>query len=375
MTMTKRIIKTLGIVAAICVLPTAFTSCDKEGLFHGGKAIRFTASVKSTPDTRTSYSGVVTSGKERIDWSIGDKITIWSDNASVTSGSANFANYEITSVTPDGAISKAKIKNAGANGLSFNNGSGVDSDGYSCQFWSVYPSSVTVNKVDGMAVCDSEGGKTIGFTAEMDQYQDLVLNTATNKYEPDNLSGNTFMTAYVSGSFSSENEIDLSFYPAFTAYEVEIKCAEGLVSDVTVQRFIIDESAVRSPDKITAVWSDGDWSYSVGVPTKLYGVFPANVTVPAYSATKGLVFTVLAIPIDNPADASSPDPRITFEYTVDGVEYTKSLKLTGVTFGACKKHKLTGLLLPANEWKIIFAEEGMEVKEWVTGNDQELVVE
>lgn len=366
--MTKRIIRTFGIVAAICVLPTTFTSCDKEGFFHGGKAVRFTASVKSTPDTRTSYSGVITSGKERIDWSVGDKIKIWSDKATVTSGTANFANYEITSVTPDGYISKAKIKNAGANGLSFSDG---DSDEY--QFWSVYPSTVDVNKLDGKAVSDPEDG--IGFTAKMDQYQTLVLNTTTNKYEPDNLAANTLMTAYVSGTFSDENAIDLSFYPAFTAYEVEIKCAEGLTSNVKVKRFIIDNSAASSPDKVTAVWNNGAWSYSVDVPTFLYGVFPDNVTVPAYSATNALVFTVLAIPIDNPADASSPDPKITFEYTVDGVDYTKSLNLTGVTFSACKKHKLTGLLLPANEWKIIFAEEGMEVKEWVTGNDQELIVE
>ena len=55
----------------------------------------------------------------------------------------------------------------------------------------------------------------------------------------------------------------------------------------------------------------------------------------------------------------------------------KSLTLTGVTFAACKKHKLTGLLLPGNEWKITFAEDGMEVKEWISSddNDQTLVVE
>ena len=366
--MTKRITRILGIVAAICVLPMAFTSCDKEGLFHGSNVIRFKVSSKSNTETRTSYSGVITSGKERIDWNTGDKITVWGDNAVVTSGTANFSDYEVTSVRADGFISWATIKNAGSNGLSFTN------EDHTCKFWAVYPSSVTVNKVDGMAVTDSEAGD-IGFTTEMEQDQVLVLNTTTNKYEPKNLKKNAFMTAYESGSFTDENEIELTFYPAFTAYEVYLKCAEGMDSQVTMKRFIINESAVTSPNRISAVCQNGAWKYSVGNPTKLYGTFPANVVVPAYTATNELVFTVLAIPVPNPANADAPDPKITFEYKVGDTEYTKSLTLTDVTFAACKKHKLTGLLLPANEWKIIFAEEGMEVKEWVSGDDQEFIVE
>ena len=368
MTMTKRITRMLGIVAAICFFSTVFTSCDKEGLTHSGKTIKFTAVSKSVPDTRTSYSGVVTSGKERIDWSVRDQITIWSDNAIVTSSNINYADYEITSVAPDGYISKAGIKNVGANGLSFNDGSGVGTKEYPCKFWAVYPSSVTVNKVDGMAVTDPEAG-SIGFSAGMQQYQNLVLNTTTNKYEPDRFKQNAIMTAYKSGTFKEDTPIDLSFSPAFTAYEVEIKCAEGMESNVTIQQFNIEKSAVVN-NSITGVCVNGTWTYSVAeVPKKLYGDFPANVTVPAYSSTTSLVFTVLAIPVSN------EEPKISFKYKVGDTEYTKSLTLTGVTFAACKKHKLTGLLLPANEWKITFADEGMEVKEWVTGDDQIIVVE
>ena len=369
MSMTKRITRMLGIAAAICVLPMAFTSCDKEGLSHGSKAVRFKVSSKSNIETRTSYSGVITSGKERIDWTVGDKITVWSDNAVVTSGTANFSDYEITSVRADGFISWATIKNSGANGLSFRD------DGRT-QFWSVYPSSVSVNKVDGMAVTNPGTG-AIGFTAVMDHEQELELNTVTNKYEPKRFKYNAFMTAYESGTYSDENEIELTFSPAFTAYEVHLKCAEGIDSEVTMKSFIINNSAVASPHKISAVCENGTWKYSVDYPRNLKGTFPANVVVPAYSATKELVFTVLAIPVSNPnpANMSAPEPMITFEYKVGDADYTKSLTLTDVTFAACKKHKLTGLLLPANEWKIFFAEEGMEVKEWVTGDDQIIVVE
>ena len=87
-----------------------------------------------------------------------------------------------------------------------------------------------------------------------------------------------------------------------------------------------------------------------------------------------LTFTVLALP----KDYDQLSVRFT---TSQGLTRTLALKYSDtatshtqgsyVKFAAGKKHRIYGLLLPTDEWKITYAEEGMEVEEWIVSNDND----
>ena len=120
----------------------SLTGCQKgTGTNEGnGKLVRFSMSTGTS--TRTAYSGEVKNGKERIDWAAGDKVMIWSDNATVRpegtpyfSGNNNLAVYTVGTITTSEEKSYATIEDPAGNGLQY-----PDEDPGS-QFWGVYPAS------------------------------------------------------------------------------------------------------------------------------------------------------------------------------------------------------------------------------------------
>ena len=97
----------------------ALSGCQKEKWFGRKDAIRFTV---GTPGTKASYSGVVTDGKERIDWAAGDVIRIYSDKSKHRINEDQYwADYVIKNPRTsesDATISEADIANFPDDGTS-----------------------------------------------------------------------------------------------------------------------------------------------------------------------------------------------------------------------------------------------------------------
>ena len=87
-------------------------------------------SGKTGPDTKTDYSGVVTGGRERIDWVTGDKIHIIGEGVDP---SKTDCSYKVNGVSASGARSSASISPISADGHGLLWGSG------NADFLAVYP--------------------------------------------------------------------------------------------------------------------------------------------------------------------------------------------------------------------------------------------
>ena len=91
-------------------------------------------SGKIAPDTKTDYSGVVTGGKERIDWVTGDKIHIIGEGVDP---SKTDCSYKVNGVSASGARSSASLSPISADGHGLLWGSG------NADFFAVYPGDAT----------------------------------------------------------------------------------------------------------------------------------------------------------------------------------------------------------------------------------------
>lgn len=73
-------------LAALCF------SCAKENdAADADSAIRFSAEA-AAPETKVSYSGEDTAGKERLEWSLGDRFSVWCPESAVT----KVASYSVS---------------------------------------------------------------------------------------------------------------------------------------------------------------------------------------------------------------------------------------------------------------------------------------
>ena len=192
---------------------------------------RYTASSLSSSDesdasyeisTKTRYSGDYSteSGKkyERIDWEVGDKLTLWSDKARVVTYLSNndnaWATYEILTSTIDGRKSKGTI-------AAENNGNGLwwDKSGGEHLFLGLYPDVASV------------GSGTFTIRDNSTQYgvaiSDIVMpenqvakceSVGSFTYLPD------MNYAYMGTSAKSNpvNSLEISFVPMFNAYEFRL---------------------------------------------------------------------------------------------------------------------------------------------------------
>ena len=192
---------------------------------------RYTASSLSSSDesdasyeisTKTRYSGQYSteSGKkyERIDWEVGDKLTLWSDKARVVTYLSNndnaWATYEILTSTIDGRKSKGTI-------AAENNGNGLwwDKSGGEHLFLGLYPDVASV------------GSGTFTIRDNSTQYgvaiSDIVMpenqvakceSVGSFTYLPD------MNYAYMGTSAKSSpvNSLEIGFVPMFNAYEFRL---------------------------------------------------------------------------------------------------------------------------------------------------------
>ena len=373
--MRKPLTFSLTLLAAIALL---LTGCNPI-LPSGGKSVKFTANSKSQPATKTTYAGNAASTgstHEDIYWSPNDAIRIYSGDPSVVrpviqTENGVCADYKL--VVPNATSTRASLENEASNGLEWLD----DPTGTAVTFYAVYPRS-------------TRGSEYGWFTMSIPSEQTFATPTGTDMTHAYMLAQNTLTRS----QFNSE--VSLDFYPAFTAFQINLKSKDD---ELTLKKFrIYSEDNHLAGDyygKLIAV-NDSEreneyFAFNIdktlrmdfacvlddnNQPTSLQNEvsvdFPDNTKI---SPTSAVDFTLLALPygIVNATETYDTKPYLTnlwleVTYLKNGVREQKRLALKQTTngvesfieFSACKKYRLNALAV-GDSWKIYL---GVSVDDW-----------
>lgn len=357
--------KITSIVLLTAGILLSLTGCQKgTEVDNSGKLVRFSASTGV--NTRTAYSGVLDTEKkiERIDWTAGDEIIIWSDYATVRNGGSLYGNdklavYKIGSITASGEKSVATIEDNTGGGLQY-----PDNE-QACTFWGVYPAS---------AVTASPEGNSVPFVIEAEQALAANDNTdAAYDYAPD--MKQAVMLAYVSGAKGGDKSVEIPFKPAFTDFEFNLEIpADATAAEnysVTISEIEFNSESSALSGGFAATCTNGTWGYTIATDAAK----TIKATLPGSGLTLDkdnpkLTLNVFALPQD------ITNLKVTF-YTNEGPKTLKLLaedKTTWLTFTGAKKHRLNGVILPTG-WYFKYITLDLKVVDWqavdVTGGSEE----
>ena len=354
-------------------LALAVSACEKSGGSES-RQVRFSAvsRAESAVGTRTAYSGEfteVTEGStttkyERIDWlgnesNTPDHIRIGMVKSANTPSQsfAGSSEYFISEVNTVGLQSVAKVEPVGEHGLQWGDNEGL------YRFMGVYPSSGTIDydvsvdpvvgTVTGMSIPDRQNVDATRMETE-------TSGTMTNvKYLP-NMS-NAWMLADVQGVREGA-DVELQFYPAFTAFEFNILCSDASSSDpVYIRSFTLSSASLDICGSYGATLAvDGGSSFTP--PTEGNKSIMVNFDDPVeVSGSKSVTFTLFTLPRDlNDLSISITASRVSQLGT-----FTRTLALKQgnnfIPFEARKKHRIMAVSMPSGDFRLIF---DFQVDEW-----------
>ena len=182
----------------------------------------------------------------------------------------------------------------------------------------------------------------------------------------------------------SGEKVQLDFYPAFTAFELTLTADSDYDGDITVKKVeLISETGLAGNVAATLVTGTrpntvGTASHTIGASTYVCTPATGNLTytLPAdtkVNKTSSVTFTVFALP-QNIAGL-----KLKFYVKVDGEDasFTGTLSKGGqpITFGACEKHRIKGVAVPGNLWKIFYAPGIIEADQWVEVDGGSIILE
>ena len=381
----KRLFHLLAVVSVVGVM-ALLSGCEKENL--GGKRafkeVIFGAKAHSSADTRTQYMDYDgTAAYQNIRWLASDKIRIYSPDAArrvaVEAGEnpSNYyywADYQVVPNSSDPTTGTLKNMNTDGNSASpqnpgYNPGTTAEDsssvsnglvwlNGESATFYGAYPSKALRGNKDGSGPSVADG----------------KFNFAIPNVQPFSVKGNmdyAFMTAK---TYAKDGQnVTLNFFPDFTAFEISLKCEES-GSDVKLKSFKLGTTANGSSGNLAGSYTvdlSGTKSYTLPVDASSYG---KSITVNTSSDPKSipsgnadpLVFTVFALP-DNLSNlyvefTTSSDGEDNRTWKLDLSKKDANNVFQPITFGACKKHRIYGLVLPSGELLI-----SVDTAPWLAG--------
>lgn len=332
------------LLAALSVAGLAGLSCTKE-IGRPGGGIQFSAHVGGT-STRTSYSGEGTSSgghltKERIDWTDGDLMTVYSPQAVMLDGTTHVSDYRVKSHVKltGNLISRATVDPADKNGLQWGSGDHT--------FYAMYPSAAT----SGFTTAEKEKVSLTGtqMTGTIPSSQSLTWDGQRGMPQM----RYAYMFATASCPVNTES-VNLPYYPQFTAFEFQI--GSGKNAKVELTSFTL--TAATGSNAVA-----GDFAYAIedvntsvsGDPLALdkftFSNISQSITVSFTGLTGGkltvlegkpVTFTVLALPQELTG--------LSISFTGEQIG-TRTLKLNdnsgnALTFSAREKHLVHGLSFP-----------------------------
>ena len=370
--MRTRIIAMSMLLAAVIV-----AGCEPLPGFGGGK-VRFTASSTAVM-TKTAYAtgeGAISGGYQRINWTEGDMLMVYSPElltpVSETQAQQgvtgkHYAKYLINaeSVTPNGRYSNAQITNVDGNGL-------VWGDKDNATFYAIYPQD--------MCHQETSGGTT---TAIMYQYDMSFLSSQSLTWAEGSREGlpamnKAYMVATEKEVPNTEDGVALHFYPAFTAFEVHLSCADDVSDQLTLRSATLTSGATGEAGYMAGgcVYDIENLTNGIGTLVTERYTNPTNyVTVDlndmVISKTSSeVVFTFFAMP----KDLSQLTLKLTFSRNGSTATEDHYLKLKKsslvttdnpegwITFNACHKARFIGLAYnEAKKWHLTIQ---TDVNDW-----------
>lgn len=336
-TISKIVLLSAGIILSL-------TGCQKGnengGNLASGKFVEFGA-IAGAPETRTAFSNVLTDGWERINWTEGDQVLIWSDNAiNRDSRSGKSAVYNIMNIQPKGKESHAQIHRAGEDGLVF-----LEDKNTPYQFWGIYPADAI-----SAAPAAGELSYTIPPTQTAGDMQNGVL------------------LAYA--SIEKQQHVDLRFNPAYTAFSIQVAAEEAMQITGFRMKSVERKNGTNTfgpsvlNGQVAAKVQDGVWTYTVPEVSNDNTVTSVSFTSPlaltmeeGADKTDPVTFVFFAMPADITAlqlefdtvvGEKAETRKVTISYakagtTSDGTAFAKG---DPITFKALKKHNIKGIVLP-----------------------------
>lgn len=342
--MKSRYSHSLWLAMAMLALGLVGVSCTKS---TSQTHISFSAQMRGTP-TRTSYSGegTVTGGKlveERIDWTDGDLITIYSPQAAMLDGTTHLCDYRIVthSTLADNLTSRATIEPIERNGLQWGTGTHA--------FYARYPSgSLTETQMTG-TIPSAQNPAWSGLTGRPQmQY--------------------AYMFARTTGVSAGAEEVNLKFEPAFTAFEFTV--GRGKNASVALTSFTL--ATEDASGYLAGGFTLNNATFTVTTASDAVTVTPdgasksITVSLEGKTVSEGndLTFTVLALPKD------LTKLKMTFEGPVIGIRTLRLNDASGspLSFAACKKYRIQGISFPS-----VLTAEGEEIEWDLEGFEEDLI--
>lgn len=308
--MRTRVFKKIGLFAAGISVLLMTAGCELLGI-QGGNSVKFAAS--SNMKTKAIYgddeeeNGVLF---QQIVWQEDDEIRIVSDHAQTAGGSV-YADYKVSRTGDYGRNSYGTLSTLGE-GLRW------DEDWtYAYEFWAMYPAAAATSMDDR------------GFSGRFAA----------------SIPGTDFLMVAHSPALYGQSKIVLEFYPAFTAFRIDV--------NADVEGVTINSLSLSAPDNAPAL--TGSFTAQIGDT----GITDCQVIegTTSQTATSSIrediegsdysSFVIFCLP------AQLSNLTLHCNYTQNGEAKTKKLKLVDnagnfMTFSACKQHRMT-LTLKASE--------------------------
>lgn len=303
-------IKTMAIALVGMALSFLVTGCELFD-FAGGKAVKFSAASNIT--TKAVYGADTEDGQfQQIIWEQGDNIRIYSNHA-FTSGNEYYADYTVNRAGERGRNSYGTLAAPDAPLM----WDAAWDGGY--DFWAMYPAEA--------------GTSMTGF--DFDGYFSATI--------PDD----SYLMVAHSNAIYGQSKIVLEFYPAFTAFRINVKAD---VDGVTINSLSLSS---------TTTSLTGDFSARIATNAGVTGISVTDCT-PAANASKSATSTL----VEDKADGvrsfvifclpqTISNLTLQCDYTQNGEAKSKKLKLVDdydnwLSFSACKQHRME-LTLKASE--------------------------
>lgn len=237
--MKKQILSIILLAGLMSLLAGCETTFEQKG-----RDVKFTASSRGSVSTKTAYGAETTDGYAIIKWKADDQIRIYSPNTTYLIGSAGSAEvvvgagdgqtqypvvYDDYTLVPgditNGHIHNATLENVQSSsnedgrGLYWNVSGGSSGQ---ANFYSAYPTNVGISWYSG----------GLSFDVNIPNDQDPFAETPKPQF-------NTLPLLAMQSGVTSGQSVNLEFYPAFTAFEFNLK-SEDLI---TLNSFTLETSS------------------------------------------------------------------------------------------------------------------------------------
>lgn len=303
--MKSVVLKRLGVILAVCALALTTPGCQMLGL-NDGRSVKFAAA--SNLVTKAIYGDDVDNGDayyQQIKWEQGDEIRIASNHA-WTEDQHYFANYNVSRAGERGKNSYGTLSTT--DGLRW-----TEDWTYAYDFWAMYPASSATS---------------------LEQF------TFDGTFSATIPGADYLMVAHTSASYG-QSKIVLEFYPAFTAFRIDIKSD---VEGVTINNLsLLSTSHALSGEFTARIVDEGITDFQEGANTSM------TATSTLVEDKEGGVRSFVIFCLPNTLSHLT----LQCDYTQNGEQKSKKLKLMDsnenwMVFSPCKQHRMD-LTLNASE--------------------------